>query len=364
MNELPQHCDSKLPSLIGFSRQRLEQTVAGLDLQKFRAKQLFQWIYHKGASDFVSMSNMSKSLRDLLSKTFSLTRPVVVSQQISNDGTQKWLLRFEDGNEAETVFIPDNKRGTLCISSQIGCTLTCSFCHTGTQRLVRNLSAEEIVAQIVVACDVLKEWPRTGEVRSITNIVFMGMGEPLYNTDNVIEALSVLSDPEGIAISKRRITVSTSGVVPEIAKIGSQTGAALAISLHATTNSLRDQLVPINRKYPLEVLRESVENYPGLGNSNRVTWEYVMLAGVNDSDLDAKRLLKFIQGIPSKVNLIPFNPWPKSHYKCSDKETIKRFSNIIFDAGYASPVRQPRGRDILAACGQLKSASERIRKHG
>ncbi|MEM7072623.1 MAG: 23S rRNA (adenine(2503)-C(2))-methyltransferase RlmN [Pseudomonadota bacterium] len=351
----------KLQTLAGLSRPGLEAVVHALGEKPFRVRQFMRWIYQQGATDFAVMSNLSSALRARLGAHYTLARPEIASALHSVDGTQKWLLRFADGQEAETVFIPDRGRGTLCISSQIGCTLNCRFCLTGTQKLVRNLTAQEIVAQVLVACDQLGEWPRRGETRRITNIVFMGMGEPLYNTDQLVEALGVLTDPEGIAISKRRITVSTSGIVPELARIGAETGAALAISLHATTDLLRNELVPINRKYPLSMLLEAVRSYPGLDNSNRVTWEYVMLDGVNDRMADAERLLKLIAGIPSKINLIPFNPWPNSPYRCSKPEAIRSFADRIFKAGYAAPVRQPRGRDIMAACGQLKSSSIPLR---
>ncbi len=330
---------------------------------KFRAKQLYSWIYNKGAISFDDMSNMSKDLRAKLELKYRLTRPEISKYLISKDGTEKWLLKFADGNEAEVVFIPDNARGTLCISSQVGCTLTCRFCHTGKQRLVRNLDAGEIVAQIMLARDTMDEWPSDNATRRITNIVFMGLGEPLYNVDNVIKAISIIIDGHAIAISKRRVTLSTSGVVPEINRIGAETGVLLAISLHATNDALRDEIMPINKKYPLAQLIDAVQNYPGLSNANRVTWEYVMLKDINDSIDDAKSLVKIISGIPSKVNLIPFNPWPGSPYKRSDADKIKQFADIIWDAGYSSPIRRPRGQDILAACGQLKSESERVPRY-
>lgn len=348
--------------LIGQDRAALSELVAGLGEPAFRAKQLYHWIYHRGARDFDSMTNVSKSLRAKLSDIASLDRPAATSHQVSEDGTQKWLFRFADGNEAETVFIPDADRGTLCVSSQVGCTLTCTFCHTGTQRMVRNLTAGEIVAQLMVARDTLGDWNLPGDERRLTNVVFMGMGEPLYNTDNVIAAINLMTDGDGISLSRRRVTVSTSGVVPEIEKIGAETGALLAISLHAVRDELRDVLVPINRKFPLKSLLQAVRAYPGLGNAKRVTWEYVMLKGVNDSIADAKALVQLIKGIPSKINLIPFNPWPGTDYDCSDDGTIEKFAQVVWDAGYSAPVRTPRGRDILAACGQLKSASERASK--
>lgn len=348
--------------LIGKDRDRLAALMTSLGEPAFRAKQLYHWIYHRGAQDFDSMTSVSKTLRAKLNGIATLDRPKATLHQVSEDGTQKWLFRFADGNEAETVFIPDDERGTLCVSSQIGCTLTCTFCHTGTQRMVRNLTAGEIVAQLMVARDALDDWNRPGDDRRLTNVVFMGMGEPLYNTDNVVAAINLMTDGDGISLSRRRITVSTSGVVPDIEKVGSETGALLAISLHAVRDELRDVLVPINKKYPLKTLLQAIRSYPGLNNAKRVTWEYVMLKGVNDSAADAKALVQLIRGIPSKINLIPFNPWPGTGYECSDDDTINRFAQIVWDAGYSAPVRKPRGRDILAACGQLKSASERVSK--
>jgi len=350
------------PNLIGCDRADLAAAVQTLGLPGFRAKQLFHWIYHRGLTDFGAMTNLSKALRSELAGRFRIERPRVVSDQLSVDGTRKWLLRFEDGNEAETVYIPEEDRGTLCISSQVGCTLTCTFCHTGTQRLVRNLTPAEIVGQVMLARDALGEWPNSSENRRITNIVLMGMGEPLYNTGNVVKAMDVVMDGDGIAISRRRITLSTSGVVPEMRKVGEQIGCLLAISLHAVTDEVRDVLVPINRKYPLADLIQACRDYPGLSNANRITFEYVMLKGVNDSPADARALLHLIRGIPAKINLIPFNAWPGAPYECSDDAAIDAFADIIWKAGYSSPVRTPRGRDILAACGQLKSASERARK--
>jgi len=348
--------------LLGLNREELSTLMADLGEPAFRAKQLYHWIYHRGARDFDSMTSMSKSLRAKLADIATLERPTATSHQVSEDGTQKWLFRFADGNEAETVFIPDDERGTLCVSSQIGCTLTCTFCHTGTQRMVRNLTAGEIIAQLMVARDTLEDWNRPGEDRRLTNVVFMGMGEPLYNTDNVIAAINLMTDGDGISLSRRRITVSTSGVVPDIEKVGAETGALLAISLHAVRDELRNVIVPINKKYPLKTLLQAVRSYPGLNNAKRVTWEYVMLKGINDSVEDAKALVQLIKGIPSKINLIPFNPWPGTDYECSDDETINKFAQIVWDAGYSAPIRTPRGRDILAACGQLKSASERASK--
>ncbi len=350
------------PNLIGMDRAEMLAVFEEMGEAKFRAKQLFQWIYNRGVVDFDRMTNMSKPLRALLAERFRMDRPEIVKHQISEDGTQKWLLRYDDGNEAETVFIPDGERGTLCVSSQVGCTLTCKFCHTGTQRMVRNLTPADIVSQVMFARDALGDWEAPSDQRRLTNIVFMGMGEPLYNTDNVIKAINLIQDGEGIALSKRRITLSTSGVAPEIARVGAETGCLLAISLHATNDPLRNDLVPINRKYPLKDLMAAVKAYPGLNNAKRVTWEYVMLKGVNDSEADARALVKLIKGVPSKVNLIPFNGWPGSPYECSDPDQIKKFADIIWKAGYSSPVRTPRGQDILAACGQLKSDSQRIGK--
>lgn len=347
-------------NLIGMDREDMLAAVLEMGEAKFRAKQLFQWVYNRGVTNFEDMTNMAKPLRAKMAEHFKIERPLVSVHQQSKDGTQKWLLKYDDGNEAETVYIPEDDRGTLCVSSQVGCTLTCKFCHTGTQKLVRNLTPGDIVGQVMLARDALGEWPASSIDRRLTNIVFMGMGEPLYNTDNVIKALKICMDGDGIALSKRRITVSTSGVVPDIARIGAETGALLAISLHATNDELRDHIVPINRKYKIAELMEAVRNYPGLSNSSRVTWEYVMLKGVNDSVEDARNLLKLLKGIPSKVNLIPFNPWPGSEYEQSTKEQIKKFSDVIWNAGYSCPVRRTRGEDILAACGQLKSESERV----
>ncbi|MGF1464414.1 MAG: 23S rRNA (adenine(2503)-C(2))-methyltransferase RlmN [Maricaulaceae bacterium] len=349
-------------SLIGLTRSELAATLETLGVEpkkaRMRASQLWRWIYHYGVSDFAAMTDVSKMLRSDLAERASLARPEVVSAQVSQDGTRKWLIRFGPGAEAETVFIPDvGKAGALCISSQVGCTLNCTFCHTGTQRLVRNLTAAEIVAQILIARDDLQDWPSSNEDRAITNIVFMGMGEPLYNLDNVVKAVEVLSDGDGIAISRRRITVSTAGVAPQIPVLGERAGTMLAISLHATTDPLRDEIVPINRKYPLDTLFEAIRAYPGLSNAKRVTFEYVMLKGVNDSLAEAKALVKRLAGVPAKINLIPFNPWPGSAYECSDWDTIEAFADVLNRAGYASPIRTPRGRDILAACGQLRSES-------
>ena len=348
--------------LLGLSAEELEATIVDAGLPKFRARQLWRWAWRHGLTSFDEMSDLAKPVREQFATMFSLDRPVVTSRQNSTDGTIKWLLRFADGNEAETVYIPDKDRGTLCISSQVGCTLTCSFCHTGTQKLVRNLSAGEICGQVMLAMDELGDWPAGKPERRLTNIVLMGMGEPLFNYENVAKAMRIIMSGEGVGLSKRRITLSTSGVVPEIARCGEELGVNLAISLHAVRDELRDELVPINRKYPLAELIEACRTYPGLSNARRITWEYVMLDGVNDSDEDCAALLKLIRGIPSKLNLIPFNPWPGSPYECSSDRRIEAFAAKVLRAGYASPVRTPRGRDILAACGQLKSASERGRR--
>lgn len=329
---------------------------------RMRAQQIWRWVHHYGFTDFDKMTDIGKDQRGPLAEKFTLARPEVVERQVSKDGTRKWLIRMAPGIEVETVYIPDvGRSGALCVSSQVGCTLNCSFCHTGTQRLVRNLTAAEIVAQVQVARDDLGEWPSPKEDRRLSNIVFMGMGEPLYNLDNVADAIDIISDNEGIAISRRRITVSTSGVVPELDALGRRTAAMLAISLHATNDELRDVLVPINKKYPLKDLMAAIRAYPDLSNARRVTFEYVMLRGVNDSPAEARELIKLIKGIPAKINLIPFNPWPGTDYQCSDWRTIEAFAAILNKAGYASPIRTPRGRDILAACGQLKSESEKVR---
>ena len=354
--------DPQRVSLLGLSAAELEQAVTAAGLPKFRARQLWRWVWRHGLTSFEEMSDLGKPVRQVFSEMFSLARPAVTSRMVSSDGTIKWLLRFPDGNEAETVYIPDKDRGTLCVSSQVGCTLTCSFCHTGTQKLVRNLTVGEITGQVMLAMDELGDWPAGKPDRRLTNIVLMGMGEPLFNYDNVATAMRIIMSGEGVGLSKRRITLSTSGVVPEIARCGAELGVNLAISLHAVRDELRDELVPINRKYPLAELIEACRNYPGLSNARRTTWEYVMLDGVNDSDADCAALLRLIRGIPSKLNLIPFNPWPGSPYECSSDKRIEAFAAKVLKAGYASPVRTPRGRDILAACGQLKSASERARR--
>ena len=348
--------------LLGMGAEELEAAVVAAGLPKFRARQLWRWVWRHGLTSFEEMSDLGKPVRQTFSEMFTLDRPAVTRRLTSSDGTIKWLLRFPDGNEAETVYIPDRDRGTLCISSQVGCTLTCSFCHTGTQKLVRNLSVGEITGQVMLAMDELGDWPAGKPARRLTNIVLMGMGEPLFNYENVASAMRIIMSGEGVGLSKRRITLSTSGVVPEIARCGAELGVNLAISLHAVRDELRDELVPINRKYPLAELIEACRTYPGLSNARRITWEYVMLDGVNDSDEDCAALLKLIRGIPSKLNLIPFNPWPGSPYECSSNRRIEAFAAKVLKAGYASPVRTPRGRDILAACGQLKSASERARR--
>jgi len=351
-----------LEDLIGLSRTDLIKRLAEIGLPKFRAGQIWHWLYHRGTTDLDEMTTLAKPLRTELATRFRVGRLEIAREQRSVDGTIKWLFRFPDGNEAETVFIPEDDRGTLCVSSQIGCTLTCSFCHTGTQRLVRNLTSGEIVGQVMAALDVLEAWPAAQANRPVTNIVLMGMGEPLYNLDNVSKAIHVIMDNEGIAISKRRITLSTSGVVPEMIRCGAETGVNLAISLHGVTDAIRDILVPINKKYPLAQLLQACRNYPGINNARRITFEYVMLKGLNDSTADARALVRLIKGIPAKINLIPFNPWPGSPYECSDTVAIDAFAEIVMQAGYASPVRRPRGSDILAACGQLKSDSQRLRK--
>jgi len=355
-------------NLSGLTRAELSATLATSGVVEpgkgaMRAGQLWRWIHHAGARDFDAMTNIAKPMRAALAEAFTLERPEIVDRQLSKDGTRKWLIRTGPGIEIETVYIPDvGRAGALCVSSQVGCTLNCTFCHTGTQALVRNLTAAEIIAQVLTAKDDLGEWPSDAEERRLSNVVFMGMGEPLFNLDNVAKAIEVISDGEGVALSRRRITVSTSGVVPEIHRLGTQTSAMLAISLHATNDALRDELVPLNRKYPIAELMDAVRAYPGLSNARRVTFEYVMLKGVNDSPAEARALVQLLKGVPAKINLIPFNPWPGSPYVCSDWDVIEAFAAILNRAGYASPIRTPRGRDILAACGQLKSESEKIRK--
>lgn len=359
--------EGALPNMIGLRREALAAELARIGTPekqvKMRVGQLWQWIYHKGATAFEDMTNLSKDYRALLAENFVLARPEVVLRQVSKDGTRKYLLRIAGGHEVEAVYIPEKNRGTLCISSQVGCTLTCSFCHTGTQKLVRNLTAGEIVGQILVARDDLGEWGKpAGDKRLISNVVLMGMGEPLYNTDNVRDAMLIAMDDEGISLSRRRITLSTSGIVPEIVRAGREIGCMLAISFHATTDEVRDKLVPINRKHKIAELLQACRDYPRLSNAERITFEYVMLKDVNDSDADARRLVQLIAGIPAKINLIPFNPWPGAPYERSDWERIESFAEIVNNAGYASPVRTPRGEDIMAACGQLKSATERARR--
>ena len=367
-------------SLIGLSRQELGEALASVGVPerqvRMRVRQLWHWLYVRGVSDFSQMFNISKELRGALEEHFTVARPEIVEEQVSEDGTRKWLLRFPPRGagrpvEVETVYIPEEGRGTLCISSQVGCTLTCTFCHTGTQRMVRNLTAGEILDQLLVARDRLGDFPDANtpdgaivpaDGRKVTNIVMMGMGEPLYNFENVKQALLIASDGEGLSLSKRRITLSTSGVVPEIYRTGEEIGVMLAISLHAVRDELRDELVPINKKYPLKELLDACRAYPGLSNARRITFEYVMLKGVNDSLEDARELVRLLRGIPAKINLIPFNPWPGSSYECSDWEQIEEFADLVNRAGYASPIRTPRGRDILAACGQLKSQSERLKR--
>ncbi len=339
---------------------RAEMESLGLDPKQagMRAKQLRRWIHHFGARDFSVMTDIAKELRQKLADTYVIDRPEITDHQVSKDGTQKWLTRFAPGVEGESVYIPDvGKAGALCVSSQVGCTLNCTFCHTGTQALVRNLTAAEIVQQVLITRDALDEWPSAEEGRLLTNIVFMGMGEPLYNLDNVAEAIDTISDGDGIAIGRRRITVSTAGVAPKIVELGTRTNAMLAISLHATNDDLRNELVPINKKYNLAELFDAIAAYPSLGNSRKVTFEYVMLKGVNDTVAEAHDLVRLLKGVPAKINLIPFNPWPGSPYECSSWETIEAFAEILNRAGYASPIRTPRGRDILAACGQLRSES-------
>ncbi len=349
-------------SLVGLTREELAAEMEALGAAPFRARQLWHWIYHRGVTDFAAMTSLAKSFRCELAERYVLARPAQSRALTSEDGTRKWLLRFADGQEAECVHIPEEDRGTLCVSSQVGCTLTCKFCHTGTQRLVRNLDAAEIVGQIMVARDALGEWPSPQDDRQLTNVVMMGMGEPLYNYDNVAKALKIVMDGEGLSVSKRKITLSTAGVAPMIERCGAELGVNLAISLHAVTDALRDVLVPLNKKYPLAELLAACRSYPTLSNARRITFEYVMLKGVNDSPADARALVRLLEGIPAKVNLIPFNSWPGAPFECSSEEAIDVFGDIVNEAGYASPVRTPRGRDILAACGQLKSDSVKLRR--
>ena len=368
---LPRKTAAGLPNIIGLTREGMRAAFIERGIPEkqasMRVGQVWAWVYHWGITDFADMTNVSKDLRAMLAREFVIERPEIVTRQVSADGTRKYLLRIEGGHEVETVYIPEENRGTLCISSQVGCTLTCSFCHTGTQTLVRNLTPAEIVGQILIARDDLGEWPVRGapkdETRLLSNVVLMGMGEPLYNFDNVRDGMKIAMDPEGISLSRRRITLSTSGVVPLIERAGEEIGTLLAISLHATTDNVRDRLVPINKKWNLDALMDACREYSkGLG-SERITFEYVMLKGINDSDAAAKRLVKLLEGVPAKVNLIPFNPWPGAIYERSDWERIEAFAGIIMRAGYASPIRTPRGEDIMAACGQLKSETERARKN-
>ncbi len=364
----------KLPdgptNLVGLSRAAMHDALVAAGTPekqaKMRVNQVWQWIYHWGVREFEAMTNLAKPYRELLAANFVIALPEIVSKQVSSDGTRKYLVRIAGGHEVETVYIPEADRGTLCISSQVGCTLTCSFCHTGTQKLVRNLTAGEIVGQVMLARDDLGEWPERGapkdEARLLSNVVLMGMGEPLYNFEGVRDAMKIAMDGEGLSLSRRRITLSTSGVVPEIARTAEEIGCMLAVSFHATTDEVRDKLVPINKKWNIEKLLDALRAYPKLSNSERITFEYVMLKDVNDSDEDARRLVKLIDGIPAKINLIPFNEWPGSPYERSSNNRIRAFADIIYKAGYASPIRTPRGEDIMAACGQLKSATERARK--
>ena len=357
-------------NLVGLTRDQLRDTLIAAGTPERQAKmrtgQIWQWLYHWGVRDFADMTNLAKDYRAMLAARFEIALPEVVQRQVSADGTRKYLVRIAGGHEVETVYIPEENRGTLCISSQVGCTLTCSFCHTGTQKLVRNLTTAEIVGQVMLARDDLDEWPQPGlpkdETRLVSNVVLMGMGEPLYNFENVRDAMKIVMDGEGLSLSRRRITLSTSGVVPEIARTAEEIGCLLAVSFHATTDEVRDRLVPINRKWNIAALLDALREYPRLSNSERITFEYVMLKGVNDSDADARRLVRLIAGIPAKINLIPFNEWPGAPYERSDWERIEAFADIVHKAGYASPIRTPRGEDIMAACGQLKSATERARK--
>ena len=361
--------EGEKPNLVGLTRDQMRDALIAMGTPEKQARmrvgQIWQWIYHWGARDFATMTNLAKGYRADLDAHFQIARPEIVTRQISDDGTRKYLLRIAGGHEVEAVYIPEENRGTLCISSQVGCTLTCTFCHTGTQKLVRNLTAAEIVGQVLVARDDLGEWPEPGapkdETRLVSNVVLMGMGEPLYNFDNVRDAMKIVMDGEGLSISRRRITLSTSGVVPEIARTATEIGCLLAISFHATTDAVRDVLVPINKRWNIDTLLGALRDYPRLSNSERITFEYVMLKDVNDSDADARRLVKLIAGIPAKINLIPFNEWPGAPYQRSDWARIEAFADIVHKAGYASPIRTPRGEDIMAACGQLKSATERGR---
>ncbi|MEY1557622.1 23S rRNA (adenine(2503)-C(2))-methyltransferase RlmN [Yoonia sp. R2331] len=370
VHTIPRKAPEGKPNLVGMTQDQMKQALIAAGTPERQAKmrmgQLWQWVYHWGIRDFDAMTNLSKDYRAMLAETFVIALPEVVTRQLSEDGTRKYLVRIAGGHEVEVVYIPEDDRGTLCISSQVGCTLTCTFCHTGTQKLVRNLTTSEIVGQIMVARDDLGEWPTPGapkdETRLLSNIVLMGMGEPLYNFENVRDAMKIAMDPHGIQLSRRRITLSTSGVVPEIARTAEEIGCQLAISFHATTDEVRDVLVPINKRWNIAELLDALRTYPKVSNSERITFEYVMLDGINDSDEDARRLIKLIDGIPAKINLIPFNEWPGAPYKRSSNNRIRAFADIIYKAGYASPIRKPRGEDIMAACGQLKSATERARK--
>ncbi|NRA86095.1 MAG: 23S rRNA (adenine(2503)-C(2))-methyltransferase RlmN [Rhizobiales bacterium] len=377
----PKLDDDFLPNLVGMPREALKVALAEIGVKekaiKMRTAQIWHWLYIAGVTEWDEMRNVSKDLRNMLAEKFSIARPELVTEQVSVDGTRKWLIKIPkqpgdvSGHEVECVYIPEQTRGTLCISSQVGCTLSCTFCHTGTQRMVRNLNSEEIIAQVMMARDLIGDWPSMERVndsnlpqtgRMISNVVYMGMGEPLYNYEHVKNSINIIADGDGLSLSRRRITLSTSGVVNFIDKIGEETGCMLAISLHAVTDEVRDILVPINKKFNLETLLKACRDYPGVSNARRVTFEYVMLKGVNDSIADAKKLVTLLKGIPSKINLIPFNPWPNSNYECSDWEQIEKFAEVINRAGYASPIRTPRGRDIMAACGQLKSDSVKIKK--
>jgi 23S rRNA (adenine2503-C2)-methyltransferase len=349
--------------LVGLSREELTEAVVGIGEKAFRAKQIWHWIYHQGARDFAQMSSIAKPMQAKLAERFTISRPEVTTEQTSTDGTRKWLFRMRDKQQVETVYIPDDDRGAVCISTQVGCTLSCRFCHTGTQKLVRNLSAGEIVGQFMAARDSYGEWPSPqSETRMLSNIVVMGMGEPLYNYEATATALKIAMDHEGIGLSRRRITLSTSGVVPMMDRAGAELGVNLAVSLHAVTDELRDEIVPLNRKYPIKELMAACHRYPGATNARRITFEYVMLDGINDSEAEARELVRLLHGLPAKVNLIPFNPWPGSPYATSKRAQIERFATILNDAGYSSPVRRPRGKDIMAACGQLKTESERAKK--
>ncbi len=367
---IPRKAAEGMPNLVGMTRDEMRDALIAIGTPekqaKMRVNQIWQWVYHWGTREFASMTNLAKDYRALLAESFVIELPELVTRQVSADGTRKYLVRIAGGHEVEIVYIPEEDRGTLCVSSQVGCTLTCSFCHTGTQKLVRNLTAGEIIGQVMLARDDLGEWPEQGapknEQRLLSNIVLMGMGEPLYNFENVRNAMKIAMDPEGISLSRRRITLSTSGVVPEIARTAEEIGCQLAVSFHATTDEIRDKLVPVNKKWNIATLMQALKEYPKASNSERITFEYVMLKDVNDSDDDARRLVKLIKGVPAKINLIPFNEWPGAPYQRSDWERIEAFADIIYKAGYASPIRTPRGEDIMAACGQLKSATERERK--